>query len=188
VAAWLTLHGGELGLDSRAVLIAGDCVGGNLAAAVALLAARRPGVSFTAQILLYPVVDTQFDSPSYRKFAEGFHTRRDSMIWGFDQYANRELWDDMYIAPLRATIAELRHVPPTLIVTAEADVVRDEGEEYAARLREAGVEVTSVRYAGTIHHFMMLDALRNSCASRAALAQTIAYISDALPGREDHES
>jgi acetyl esterase/lipase len=186
VAEWLTLHGGELGLDSRTVLIAGDCVGGNLAAAVALLANRRPGVSFAAQILLYPAVDTEFDSPSYVKFAEGFYTRRDSMIWGFGQYAEREQWDDVRIAPLHATIAELRHLPPALIVTAEADVVRDEGEAYAARLREAGVEVTSVRYAGTIHHFMMLDALRDSDASKAALAQTIAYISDALPRREDH--
>jgi acetyl esterase len=186
VAEWLTLHGDELGLDSRTVLIAGDCVGGNLAAAVALLATRRPGVSFAAQILLYPAVDTAFDSPSYRKFAEGFYTRRDSMIWGFRQYAKREEWDDVHVAPLRATIAELRHLPPALIVTAEADVVRDEGEAYAERLREAGVEVTAVRYTGTIHHFMMLDALRNSNASKAALAQTIAYISDALPRRGDH--
>jgi acetyl esterase/lipase len=181
VAEWLTARGDEVGLDSRTVLVAGDCVGGNLAAAVALLAVQRPGVSFVAQILLYPAVDTDFDSPSYRKFAEGFSTRRDSMIWGFDQYAQREKWDDVYIAPLRATIAELRHLPPALIVTAEADVVRDEGEAYAARLRESGVEVTSVRYTGTIHHFMMLDSLRDSSASKAALAQTIAYITDALP-------
>lgn len=181
VAEWLTAHGDEVGLDSRTVLIAGDCVGGNLAAAVALLAIQRPGVSFAAQILLYPAVDTDFDSPSYRKFAEGFSTRRDSMIWGFDQYAQREQWDDVYVAPLRATIAELRHLPPALIVTAEADVVRDEGEAYAARLREAGVEVTAVRYTGTIHHFMVLDSLRNSSASKAALAQTIAYITNALP-------
>ena len=161
--------------------VAGDSVGGNMAAAVTLLASRRAGPRFASQVLFYPVTDASFDTASYEQFSEGFFLRRDAMQWFWDQYTKSA--DDRAqstASPLRASLDELRGLPPALVITAEADVLRDEGEAYASRLREAGVAVTAVRYLGIIHDFVMLNALRDTHAAEAAINQAVRFLADAL--------
>ena len=139
-----------------------------------MMGKQRNGPSFVHQLLFYPVLDASFDTPSYEEFATGFSIRRDHVQWLWDQYlpdvARRT---ESWASPLHATPEELAGLPPATIITAEADVVRDEAEAYASKLRQAGVEVTAVRYLGTIHDFMFLNALRDTAAAQAAMTQTI---------------
>ncbi len=181
VAAWVARHGGEQNLDPTRIAIAGDSVGGNMSAALTLLAKQRGEVSFVQQVLFYPVTDASFDTGSYHQFAEGYFLRRDAMQWFWDQYTTDPAQRAQITAsPLRASLDELAGLPPALVITGEADVLRDEGEAYAAKLRAAGVPVTAVRYQGIIHDFVMLNALRDTHAAAAAIAQAIATLHAAL--------
>ncbi|GAA1268201.1 alpha/beta hydrolase [Saccharothrix xinjiangensis] len=181
VARWVTTEGAAKGLDGSRLAVAGDSVGGNMSIALTLLAKERGDVRFAQQVLFYPVTDAAFDTPSYHEFAEGYFLRRDAMQWFWDQYTTSEEERARITAsPLRATTEELRDLPPALVITAEADVLRDEGEAYANKLREAGVPVTAVRYQGVIHDFVMLNALRETHAAEAAIAQAIAVLRNAL--------
>src|SRR5712692_6308783 len=177
VAQWVAGHGREHGLDAEHLAVAGDSVGGNMAAAVTLLSRERGGPVIRLQLLFYPVTDAAFDTASYHQFAEGYHLRRDAMMWFWDQYTrNPSERNEITASPLRAGVAQLKRLPPALIVTAEADVLRDEGEAYANKLREAGVRVTAVRFQGTIHDFVMLNALAHSAATRGAIALATAWL------------
>jgi len=168
---WIATHGREHGIDPTRIVIAGDSAGGNLAAAVTLLAKERRGPALRGQLLFYPVTDSGLDTASYREFATDHWLRRDAMAWFFDQYApDPATRAKSLVSPLRASLEELRGLPEALILTAEADVLRDEGEAYAARLREAGVQVSAARVLGTIHDFVMLDALAKSHAARLSVA------------------
>ncbi|MEU5690701.1 alpha/beta hydrolase [Actinosynnema sp. NPDC020468] len=181
VARWVVAAGEAHGLDASRVAVAGDSAGGNLAAALTLLAKRRGDVVFRAQVLFYPVTDASFDTPSYREFGEGYFLRRDSMEWLWDQYLpDHRHRAESTASPLRAALAELEGLPPALVVTAEADVLRDEGEAYADRLRAAGVPVTAVRYQGVIHDFVLLNGLRGTRAASAAIAQAISVLREAF--------
>ncbi|MDT4905820.1 MAG: acetyl esterase [Pseudonocardiales bacterium] len=181
VAKWVVEHGAEQNLDPRRVAIAGDSVGGNMTAALTLLAKHRGDVSFVQQVLFYPVTDASFDTDSYHQFAEGYFLRRDAMQWFWDQYTTDPAQRaEITASPLRAGLEELADLPPALVITGEADVLRDEGEAYAAKLRSAGVPVTAVRYQGIIHDFVMLNALRGTHAAEAAIAQAIATLHTAL--------
>ncbi|MFL5953798.1 MAG: alpha/beta hydrolase [Gaiellaceae bacterium] len=181
VARWIVEHGSAHDLDSTRIAVAGDSVGGNMTAALTLLAKERGGVDFRAQVLFYPVTDAAFDTPSYHEFAEGYALRRDGMQWFWDQYTSTdEQRSEITASPLRATLEELSGLPKALVITGEADVLRDEGEAYAAKLRAARVDVTAVRYGGIIHDFMMLDGLRETNAARAALAQSTSFLRSAL--------
>ncbi|MEV1288929.1 alpha/beta hydrolase [Micromonospora sp. NPDC049679] len=181
VAEWIAGHGADFGLDASRMAVAGDSVGGALATAVAMMAKDRGGPRFRQQVLLYPVTDATFDTGSYREFAQGYYLGRDLMIWFWDQYLPDEAQrSDPMASPLRASIDGLRALPPTLITTNEADVLRDEGEAYAAKLRQAGVPVTQVRYQGAIHDLVMLDALADSSAARAATGQVAMTLRNAL--------
>jgi acetyl esterase len=181
VAEWLSAQGASSGLDGSRVAIGGDSAGGNMATVVAMLAKERGGPSFVHQLLFYPVLDPSFDTPSYREFATGFHVRRDHVQWLWDQYVpDVTQRSDRTVAPLRTTTEELARLPPATIITAEADVVRDEAESYASKLREAGVPVTAVRYLGTIHDFMVLNALRDTRAAQAAISQVTVTLRNAL--------
>lgn len=181
LAAWLVDHGAEHGLDATRMAIGGDSAGGNLAIATTILAKRRGGPRFAAQLLFYPVTDAGLDTGSYRAFAEGYFLRRDGMQWFWDQYVpDPRQRAEITVSPLRATPEELAGLPRALIITAEADVLRDEGEAYAALLRSAGVPVVATRYGGIIHDFVMLDALRSTHAAGAAITQALAYLRDAL--------
>ena len=181
VAQWIGEHGADEGLDPSRIAVAGDSVGGNMTAALTLLAKERGDVSFVAQLLFYPVTDAAFDTPSYEQFATGYFLARDGMKWFWDQYTTDEAERAKITAsPLRASVEELSGLPPALVITGEADVLRDEGEAYAAKLREAGVAVTATRYGGIIHDFVMLNALKDTQAAKAATAQAAAFLKDAL--------
>ncbi|WP_329234190.1 alpha/beta hydrolase [Streptomyces sp. NBC_01460] len=170
VARWITREGHLKGLDGGRIAVAGDSVGGNMTAALTLMAKERGDVSFAHQVLFYPVTDASFDTESYERFAEGYFLRRDAMRWFWDQYTTDGTERARITAsPLRASLDELAGLPPALVITAEADVLRDEGEAYAAKLRAAGVPVTALRVEGTIHDFVMLNALRGTRAAELAI-------------------
>ncbi|MBE1499301.1 acetyl esterase/lipase [Amycolatopsis lexingtonensis] len=181
VAKWVASHGSEHGLDTSRIAIAGDSVGGNMTAALTLLAKQRGDVTFKQQVLFYPVTDANFDTESYLKFAEGYFLGREGMKWFWDQYTTDPAQRaEITASPLRASLEELAGLPPALVITGEADVLRDEGEAYAAKLRQAGVPVTAVRYQGIIHDFVMVNALRETHAAEAAITQAITVLTRAL--------
>ncbi|GHG94661.1 alpha/beta hydrolase [Streptomyces rubradiris] len=181
VARWIVTGGPDKGLDATRMAVAGDSVGGNMSAALTLMAKERGGVPLLQQVLFYPVTDASFDTASYHQFAEGYFLRRDGMRWFWDQYTTDEAERAQITAsPLRATTEQLTGLPPALVITAEADVLRDEGEAYANKLRAAGVPVTAVRYQGIIHDFVMLDALRDTHAARSAVALAVGTLRAAL--------
>ncbi|GKQ34076.1 alpha/beta hydrolase [Streptomyces sp. A012304] len=170
VARWIVEQGATKDLDASRIAVAGDSVGGNMTAALTLMAKERGDVPLVQQVLFYPVTDANFDTPSYHQFATGYFLRRDGMQWFWDQYTTDEAERAQITAsPLRATTEQLTGLPPALVITGEADVLRDEGEAYANKLREAGVPVTSVRFQGIIHDFVMLDTLRETHAAEAAI-------------------
>ncbi|MFG2465939.1 alpha/beta hydrolase [Streptomyces canus] len=181
VARWVVEQGAAKGLDATRIAVAGDSVGGNMTAALTLMAKERGDVPLVQQVLFYPVTDASFDTGSYHQFAEGYFLRRDAMQWFWDQYTTDEKQRaEITASPLRASVDQLRDLPPALVITAEADVLRDEGEAYANRLREAGVPVTAVRYQGIIHDFVMLNALRGTHAAEAAIAQAVSTLRTAF--------
>ncbi|CAM5231930.1 alpha/beta hydrolase [Streptomyces griseomycini] len=184
VARWVVTQGASKGLDGARLAVAGDSVGGNMTAALTLMAKERGDVAPVQQVLFYPVTDASFDTGSYHQFATGYFLRRDGMQWFWDQYTTDEAERAQITAsPLRATTEQLTGLPPALVVTAEADVLRDEGEAYANKLREAGVPVTAVRYQGVIHDFVMLNALRGTRAADAAIGQAVTVLRAALHTR-----
>jgi acetyl esterase/lipase len=181
VAQWVVDNGSAKGLDASRLAVAGDSVGGNMTAALTLMAKERGGPALTAQVLFYPVTDAKFDTPSYDQFAEGYYLRRDGMQWFWDQYTTDEAQrNEPTASPLRASTEQLTALPPALVITGEADVLRDEGEAYANKLRAAGVPVTAVRYQGTVHDFVMLNSMRETQAAEAAVAQAIWFLRGAL--------
>ncbi|GIG90913.1 alpha/beta hydrolase [Plantactinospora endophytica] len=181
VAQWIAAQGDDYGIDPTRIAIAGDSVGGNLATVLTMLARQRNGPRFAEQVLLYPVTDANFDTASYREFGTGYYLSRDEMMWFWDQYLpDRAERSDPLASPLHARPDQLKGMPPTLITTNEADVLRDEGEAYAAKLRQAGVPVTHVRYQGIIHDMAMLDALADTQAAQAVTAQAAATLARAL--------
>ncbi|GGR50739.1 acetyl esterase/lipase [Nocardioides luteus] len=180
-AGWVVAHGAEKGLDASRIAVAGDSVGGNMAAALTLMAKERGGIDLRQQVLFYPVTDAAFETESYHQFAEGYFLRRDGMQWFWDQYTTDAAERAQITAsPLRATTEQLADLPPALVITAEADVLRDEGEAYAAKLRDAGVPTTQVRIGGVIHDFVMLDALRETEGAKAAMTLAIETLKAAL--------
>ncbi|MFK0118097.1 alpha/beta hydrolase [Streptomyces sp. NPDC090994] len=181
VARWIVTEGAAHDLDAARLAVAGDSVGGNMSAALTLMAKERGDVPLVQQVLFYPVTDASCDTGSYHQFATGYFLRRDGMQWFWDQYTTDETERAQITAsPLRATTEQLTGLPPALVITAEADVLRDEGEAYAAKLREAGVAVTAVRYQGIIHDFVMLDALRETHAAEAAITQAVTVLRTTL--------
>ncbi|MDL4775824.1 MULTISPECIES: alpha/beta hydrolase [Thermomonosporaceae] len=174
VARWVVAKGAGKGLDASRIAVAGDSVGGNMAIALTLMAKEHGDVPLVQQVLFYPVTDAAFDTGSYHQFAQGYFLRRDGMHWFWDQYTTDENERAQITAsPLRATTEQLAGLPPALVITAEADVLRDEGEAYAAKLRAAGVPVTAIRQLGVIHDFVMLNALRETHGAQAAIDQAV---------------
>ncbi|MFE1951543.1 alpha/beta hydrolase [Streptomyces sp. NPDC059524] len=181
VGRWLQENGADHGLDTSRVAVAGESVGGCMSAVFAQMNKDRGGLALKAQILLYPVTGPDFDTQSYHQFAEHYYLTRDGMKWFWDAYTTDETKrEEKYASPLRATLADLEGLPPALVITAEADVLRDGGELYANKLREAGVEVTAVRISGTVHDFMLLDSLRDTPATNIARKLSVDALRDAL--------
>ncbi len=164
--SWVIANAGTLGIDARRVAVGGDSAGGNLAAAVSLMARDRRAPAPIQQTLIYPVTNYGLDTPSYHENATGFLLTRDAMHWFWNHYLEREAQgQEPYASPLLAP--SLAGLPPALVITAGCDPLRDEGEAYAARLRDAGVPVTMTRYDGMFHGFIRMTRLLDK--SRAAL-------------------
>ncbi|MEK3699547.1 alpha/beta hydrolase [Paenibacillus sp. FSL R10-2199] len=177
VLEWIAQEGSTYGLDTSKLSVAGDSVGGNMTAAITLMAKERSGPAISKQLLFYPVTDAAFDTESYHLFAEGYFLQRTGMKWFWDQYTtDPEERAQITASPLRASLEQLSGLPEALIITGEADVLRDEGEAYAAKLREAGVPVTAVRFQGIIHDFVMLNALAETHAKKGALLLATAWL------------
>lgn len=169
---WVAEHGKEINVDGKRLAVAGNSVGGNMAAVVALMAKDKGGPALRSEVLLWPVTDANFETASYNQFANGYFLTKNMMKWFWDSYttdaAKRK---EITASPLNATPAQLSGLPPTLIQTAEKDVLRDEGEEYGRKLAAAGVAVTSVRYNGMIHDFGLLNVLAKVPAVQTAMRQ-----------------
>lgn len=169
---WVSEHAEEFGADGSRIAVAGNSVGGNMTAALTLMSKDRNGPKISYQVLFIPATDASVDTPSYREFATGHFLARAFMKYGWDLYAPDEKTRNIpYVSPLRASTKELTGLPPALVITAENDPLRDEGEAYARKLKEAGVSVDAVRYNGTIHDFVLLNALRKVPSTEAALHQ-----------------
>jgi acetyl esterase/lipase len=180
-AQWLVREGAERGLDGTRIAVAGDSVGGNMATVLTLMAKDRGDVRFVQAQMYYPVTDAAMDTESYRQFADGPYITRKTMEWFWDAYiADPAQRFEINASPNQAAMEQLRGLPPTVVLVDEADVLRDEGEAYAAKLRAAGVPVTTVRYDGICHDFMMLDPLSQTNATRAAITQATALFRNAF--------
>jgi len=169
---WTAAHAGEFGADGSRIAVAGNSVGGDMSAALTLMAKDRHGPQIRYQVLLIPATDASVDTASYHEFATGRFLPRAFMKYGWDLYAPGEkLRNNPYVSPLRASNEELKGLPPALVITAENDPLRDEGEAYARKLKNAGVTVTAIRYNGVIHDFVLLNAIRHVPEVEAAIAQ-----------------
>ena len=169
---WVAEHGASIGIDTSRLVVAGDSVGGNMVAAVTLLARERGGPKIDFQILCYPVTDANFETQSYQQFGEaGYWLTRQAMRWFWDSYAPEAVRNQPTVSPLRASLDQLMELPPALIITGENDVLRDEGEAYAHKLMAADVPVMATRYLGAIHDFMLLNPITQTPPVRAAIAQ-----------------
>jgi acetyl esterase/lipase len=180
-AQWVTQAGAAHGLDASRLAVAGDSVGGNMTAALTIMAKQRGDVHFVHQSLYYPVTDAAQDTASYVEFADGPFLTAKGMAWFWDAYLPDEsLRAEITASPLRASLSDLSGLPEAFLIVDENDVLRDEGEAYARKLTEAGVRTTSVRYNGIIHDFMMLNPLRGTAATTGAVEQAIEVLRKAL--------
>jgi acetyl esterase len=174
---WVAEHGAEINVDGTRLAVAGNSVGGNMAAVVALMAKNNGGPAIRSQVLLWPVTDASQEDASYQEFGAAHFLTKGMMKWFWDSYttdaAQRR---QIYASPLLATPDQLKGLPPALIQTAEKDVLRDEGEAYARKLDAAGVDVTATRYNGMIHDFGLLNVLSQVPATRSAMAQASAEL------------
>ena len=179
--SWVAAHGSEIGVDGRRLAVTGNNVGGNMAAVVALMAKDRGRPDIKCQVLLWPVTNAAFDTASYDDFAEGHFLTRNMMKWFWDSYTTdpRER-QDVYTSPLQASNERLKGLAPAIIQTAEMDVLRDEGEAYARKLDQAGVDVVSTRYNGLIHECGLLNATSQVPGVRSAILQASAELKKRL--------
>jgi acetyl esterase len=182
-ARWIVNEGAANQLDPTRIAVAGDSVGGNMTAALTLMAKERGDVHFVHQSMYYPVTDAAMDTGSYQQFAEGYFLTAKMMAWFWDAYQpDLERRLEPLASPIRASDQQLAGLPPAFVIVGEAYVLRDEGEAYAARLRAAGTDVTTVRYDGITHDFLLLNSLRDTHATRAAISQAIAVLRNGFSG------
>jgi acetyl esterase/lipase len=174
---WVSTHGHEIGVDGRRLAVVGNSAGGNMAAVVSLMAKDRGTPAIVFQLLFWPVTDARFDTLSYDRFADGHFLTRNMMRWFWDNYTtDPQERQDVYTSPLQASIERLRGVAPTLVQTAEMDVLRDEAEAFARKLDQAGVDVTATRYNGLIHDYGLLNPISQVPGVRSALLHASAEL------------
>lgn len=179
--AWIKKNGQTLGLNTAKIGVAGDGAGGNMVIAVTLMAKEQRGPKIDFQVMFYPATDDNYNTSSYQQYANGHFLSLNAMVWFWDAYTpDKSVRGEITVTPLNATLDELKGLPEALVITAENDVLRDEGEAYAKKLNAAGVRVTTTRYIGAIHDFVMLNALANTPAARAAVKQACAAIKEKL--------
>ncbi len=178
---WVAEHGAEIEVDGKRLAVVGNSAGGNIAAAVTLMAKDKQGPALKFQVLFWPVTDANFETVSYNEFASDRFLTKNMMIWFWDNYTKNETdRNNKYASPLRATLDELKGLPPALVQTAENDVLRDEGEAYARKMNEAGVVVTHVRCQGMIHDYGLLNPLIHIPEIQSALYYAGAELKKAL--------
>jgi acetyl esterase/lipase len=178
---WVAAHASEFGADGSRIAVAGNSVGGNMSAALTLMTRDQNGPKISYQVLFIPATDASVDTDSYHEFATGRFLSRAFMKYGWDLYApDEKTRNSPYVSPLRASNEELKGLPPALVITAENDPLRDEGEAYARKLKEAGVAVAATRYNGMIHDFVLLNAIHDVAGVQAALKQASDAIREAL--------
>ena len=169
---WVAENGSEIGVDGKRLALVGNSVGGNMVAAVALQAKQHKTPAIRYDVMLWPVTDANFNTASYDRYENGYFLSRNMMKWFWDAYTRNESdRNNILASPLRATPEQLQGLPPTLIQTAELDVLRDEGEAFGRKLDAAGVNVTVTRYNGLIHDYGLLNALSDVPAVRTAIDQ-----------------
>lgn len=174
---WVAANGNEINVDGSNMAIVGNSVGGNMAMVTTILAKERKGPEIKLQVMLWPVADARFDSRSYQKFGTNRFLTSSMMQWMFDQYApDKAQREDIHVSPLNATIEQLQGLPPTLLIVAQSDILRDAAQAYAQKLDAAGVPTTSVRYNGMIHDFGLLNALATTPQTRSAFYQVAAEL------------
>lgn len=178
---WVAQHGEEISVDPSRIAIAGNSVGGNMAAAIAMMAKDKGGPAIRMELLLYPAVGADFKTASYKAFGEDRFLTTEFMEFGYNLYApDAQTRKDRYAVPMAATIDQLKGLPLTLIQTAENDPLRDEGEAYGKKLREAGVDCTVTRYCGLIHDFQVLNAINKVPGVQESIAQACGELQKAL--------
>jgi len=178
---WVSENGKEIGVDGKNLAVVGNSVGGNMTAAITLMAKDKKGPHIKLQVLLWPVTDSNFETESYNSFANGRFLTKNMMKWFWDNYlpdANKR--KEIFASPLQASLDQLKDLPPALVQTAENDVLRDEGEAYARKLNEAGVPVTLTRYSGLIHDYGLLNPIANVPAVQTAIEQAAVVIKSTL--------
>jgi acetyl esterase/lipase len=178
---WVAEHGDEINVDGRRLAVVGNSVGGNMTAVTAIKAKEKGGPEIELQIMMWPIVDAEFETESYQQFGRDRFLSTPLMKWMYDMYiADPGKRKSIHASPLRASIEELKGLPPALIQVAENDILRDEGEAYGRKLDEAGVEVTTIRYDGMIHDFGLLNGLANEPATRALFRHAAAELKHRL--------
>lgn len=174
---WVSENGSEIKVDGKRLAVVGNSVGGNMTTVTALKAKENGGPEIKLQVMLWPIVDADFETGSYKQFGKDRFLTTSLMKWMYDMYikdpARRK---DIYASPLQASIEQLKGLPPALIQVAESDILRDEGEAYGRKLDEAGVPVTCIRYNGMIHDFGLLNGLANVPAVRSLFVHAAAEI------------
>ncbi|RAJ08790.1 acetyl esterase/lipase [Chitinophaga skermanii] len=173
---WIAEHGEALNVDGKNMAIVGNSVGGNMSTITAMRAKAENGPAIKAQILFWPLVNADTNDLSYQEFGKDRFLTTSLMKWMYGLYADSSQLFDPYISPLQASLDQLKGLPPALIITAENDILREEGEAYGRKLDSAGVQVTTTRYLGQIHDFGLLNALANSPATRSAFLQAAAEL------------
>jgi acetyl esterase len=174
---WVAEHGEEIDVDGKNLAIVGNSVGGNMTTVTALMAKAKGSPQIKLQILMWPIVDADFETESYRQFGKKRFLTNSLMKWMYDLYTtDPKQRKEIYASPLQATIEQLKGLPPALIQVAESDILRDEGEAYGRKLDEAGVTVTIVRYNGMIHDFGLLNGLAELPATRSLFVQAAAEL------------
>jgi acetyl esterase len=181
---WVAENGAEINVDGSRLAVVGNSVGGNMTTVTALMAKEKGGPAIKLQIMMWPIVDADFETDSYHRFGKDRFLTASLMKWMYDLYiADAEQRKDIHASPLQASIEQLHGLPPALIQVAENDILRDEGEAYGRKLDEAGVAVTTVRYNGMIHDFGLLNGLATLPAVRSLVLQAAAelkkYLGDA---------
>lgn len=167
---WVAEHGDEIDVDGTNLAVVGNSVGGNMTAVTAIMAKENGGPALKSQILMWPIVDADFETESYRQFGRDRFLSEPLMRWMYDMYiADPAKRTDIHASPLRASAEQLQGLPPALVQVAENDILRDEGEAYGRKLDEAGVEAATVRYDGMIHDFGPLNALANEPGTRSLI-------------------
>jgi len=174
---WVAEHGEEIGVDGKNLAVVGNSVGGNMTAVTALKAKAGGGPRIKLQIMMWPIVDANFETESYKQFGENRFLTTSLMKWMYDLYTtDPNERREIYASPLRATVEQLEGLPPALIQVAESDILRDEGEAYGRKLDEAGVVATTVRYNGMIHDFGLLNGLATEPATRSLFEHAAAAL------------